>query len=123
MQRIVSMKATPHVPAVRPKKANVVIIPLPIEQTQLNTWFERDRQRVELLDARNDETIVEWWDEAVSEAVEDGFLSPRDYHSSAYHYAASVGLLPVVDVRQRKRIASRFDGVTSLLAVKSNTGG
>ena len=75
-----------------------MIRPLAIEQTRLETWFERDRQHVALIDSRNDETIVEWWDEAVSEAVEDGFLNPRDYRSSAYDYAASVGLLPIVSV-------------------------
>jgi len=73
-------------------------IPLPIKQTQLNTWFERDRQHVALLDARNDNTIVEWWDEEVSEAIEDGFLTSRNLHGSAYDYAASIGLLPVVEV-------------------------
>lgn len=70
----------------------------PIEQTQLSTWFERDRQCVALFDARNDNTLIEWWDSAVSEAVEDGFLNPRDYHSSAYEHAVQLGLLPVAGV-------------------------
>jgi hypothetical protein len=77
---------------------NCIVRALPIEQTQLNTWFERDRQHVALLDARNDNTIIEWWDEAVSEAIEDGFLTSRNLHGSAYDYAASVGLLPIVGV-------------------------
>jgi hypothetical protein len=70
--------------------------PLPIEQTRLETWFERDRQHVALIDSRNDETIVEWWDEAVTEAIEDGFLTSRNLHGSTYDYAASVGLLPII---------------------------
>ena len=92
------MKATANFPAVNPKKRAGIVTALPIEQTQLNTWFERDRQHVALLDARNDETIVEWWDETVSEAIEDGFLTSRNLHGSAYEYAASVGLLPIVGV-------------------------
>ena len=74
-----------------------MIIPLPLEQTSLNTWFERDRAHVELIDTRTDETIIEWWDEAVSEAIEDGFLNSRNLHGSAYDYAASVGLLPIIE--------------------------
>lgn len=57
----------------------------------IQTWFERDRAHVALYygtehDA-NDELIVEWWDEAVREAVEDGFLNPKDYLGSAIAYA------------------------------------
>lgn len=74
-----------------------MIRPLPIEETQIATWFERDRAHVALINNRTDETIVEWWDEAVSEAIEDGFLTSRNLHSSAYDYAASIGLLPVVE--------------------------
>ncbi len=80
-------------------------IPLPYEQTELRTWFERDRAHVHLLDSRTDETIVEWWDEEVAQAVEDGFLNhraficgrllrPKPLHQSAYEYAADHGLLP-----------------------------
>lgn len=62
-------------------------------KTEIHTWFERDRQRVELRDAETDETIIEWWDESVSEAVEDGFLDPSDWHGSALECAESYGLL------------------------------
>jgi hypothetical protein len=64
-----------------------------IEDTDLETWFERDRAHVELKDKRTDETIIEFWDEAVNEAVEDGFLNPRDYHTSCFEYADSLGLV------------------------------
>lgn len=67
---------------------------LRIDDTELLTWFERDRAHVELRNKLNDSTIVEWWDEDVSEAVEDGSLNPRDYHSPAYDYAEVCGLLP-----------------------------
>jgi hypothetical protein len=66
------------------------------EQTTIETWFERDRAHVELRDARNEETIVEWWDDAVAEAVEDGFLDSRDWNGSAYQYAREQVLLPVI---------------------------
>ena len=61
--------------------------------TELHTWFERDRAHVELRNADTDKTIIEWWDDAVAEAVEDGFLDPRDWEGSAKEYAASIGLL------------------------------
>ncbi|MHB8107995.1 MAG: hypothetical protein ACYDH4_11305 [Candidatus Cryosericum sp.] len=65
-----------------------------IGDTELHTWFERDRAHVELRDKRTDKTIIEWWDEAVGEAFEDGFLShKRGLKESAYEYAKDVGLL------------------------------
>jgi hypothetical protein len=69
---------------------------LHIDCTELHTWFERDRAHVELRSKLDDKTIIEFWDDAVSEAVEDGFLNPRDYHQSAYDYAKSLDLLPRV---------------------------
>jgi hypothetical protein len=55
------------------------------------TWFERDRQHVEL--RKDEKTILEFWDEAVSEAVEDGFLNPRDWEGSIIEYATYLGLI------------------------------
>lgn len=69
--------------------------PVRIEETELHTWFERDRAHVELRNTLTDTTIVQWWDGEVSEAIEDGFLSPRDYHQSAFEYAQTMGLLPI----------------------------
>lgn len=65
-----------------------------IDSTECRTWFERDRQHVNLVNKLTDETIIEFWDESVSEAIEDGFLNPRDYHQSAYDYAKYIGILP-----------------------------
>ena len=70
---------------------------LSIGDTELLTWFERDRAHVELRNKLDDSTIVEWWDGDVAEAIEDGSLNPRDYHSSAYDYADVCGLLPEVE--------------------------
>ena len=72
--------------------------------TRLETWFERDRAHVALVDADTDETIFELWDDAVFEAVEDGFLDHRAFlmgklmrpaalHSSMEDYARHLGLL------------------------------
>jgi hypothetical protein len=69
---------------------------LSIDETELLTWFERDRAHVELRNKLDDSTIVEWWDEDVAEAIEDGSLNPRDYHSTAYGYAEVCGMLPEV---------------------------
>ena len=70
---------------------------LSIGNTKLLTWFERDRAHVELRNKLDNSTIVEWWDGDVEEAVEDGSLNPRDYHSTAYEYADVCGLLPEVE--------------------------
>jgi hypothetical protein len=59
----------------------------------VNTWFERDRQHVHLFAGDENTTVLEWWDEAVSEAVEDGFLNPRDWLGSATEYAKSIGMV------------------------------
>ncbi|HEX5423265.1 MAG TPA: hypothetical protein VFW94_06930 [Candidatus Acidoferrales bacterium] len=66
--------------------------PQSISETKLETWFERDRSYVSL-QTLNDEPIIEWWDEAVSEAIEDGFLNPRSLHESAFDYAAHLRLV------------------------------
>lgn len=68
-----------------------------IDDTKLETWFERDRAHVALVDAATEQnTIVEWWDDDVNEAVEDGFLDTRNYHQSAYDYAKEHGMLKEV---------------------------
>jgi len=50
--------------------------------TDVETWFERDRAYVELKKSANDETLIELWDDDVNEAFEDGFLNRRDLHGS-----------------------------------------
>jgi hypothetical protein len=75
-------------------KTPQAIKPVSIDSTDCRTWFERDRQHVNLINKLTDQTIVEWWDESVSEAIEDGFLNPKDYHQSAYEYARHIGILP-----------------------------
>ncbi|MBX6334672.1 hypothetical protein IRY61_05040 [Candidatus Saccharibacteria bacterium] len=64
-----------------------------MKTVELHTWFERNRAHVELRDATTNETIIEWWDEEVFEAIEDGFLDPRDLESSAVAYAEAIGIL------------------------------
>jgi len=89
------------------KKAAKPGKPLNIDSTELHTWFERDRAHVELRNKLTDETIVEWWDESVHEAIEDGFLPDDAFimgklhnenalHTAAYDYAKEHGMLPTV---------------------------
>lgn len=70
--------------------------------TELHTWFERDRAHVELRDSTTANTIVEWWDEGVAEAIEDGYLPSKAFimgrlhsesmlHSAAVEYANEIG--------------------------------
>jgi hypothetical protein len=56
------------------------------EKTEIYTWFERDRAHIELRDKESQETLIEWWDNDAVSAVDDGFLSPGDFHQSAFDY-------------------------------------
>ena len=63
------------------------------DEIEVNTWFERDRAHVAL--TKNGETVVEWWDDDVQQAIEDGYLNPRDWKGSAIEYAKEMGLLGI----------------------------
>ena len=70
----------------------------PVEQfnrddCHVSTWFERDRQHVHLFCGDENTTVLEWWDEDVTDMVELGFLSPKDWEGSAIEYADSHGLI------------------------------
>jgi hypothetical protein len=48
----------------------------PCEHLKVAQWFERDRQHVSV-ETPSGHTVAEWWDEAVTEMVEDGFFRSR----------------------------------------------
>ena len=48
------------------------------ENTELHTWFERDRANVRLEDNNGDDAL-NLWDEEVYQALEDGFLSNKGF--------------------------------------------
>jgi hypothetical protein len=64
-------------------------------------WFERDRKNIRL-ETPNGREIFDLWDDAVDEAIEDGFLTtPRrlrptdeaDWQPHAVAYARNAGLI------------------------------
>lgn len=61
--------------------------------TSCHTWFERDRAHVELRNKKNDISILEFWDEQVSEAIQDGYLNIKKPHESMYDHAKQIGLI------------------------------
>lgn len=70
-------------------------------QFTCSTWFERDRANVTL--ERNGVEVFSLWDEAVAEAIEDGYLRIPNFHTRACDsewlpyliaYANEFGLLP-----------------------------
>jgi hypothetical protein len=67
-----------------------------VNNTELNTWFERDRASIILEDKASGKSIMEWWDEGVKEAQDDGFLGSdqRKWHEEAVDYANERGLKP-----------------------------
>ena len=85
------------------------------EPLHVATWFERDRAHVSLQDA-NDRPILEFWDEAVQEAVDDGFIKPRDWAGSMIEYATHLGIM-------RKRPANLGGGYEFQRGRKSNPKG
>lgn len=70
-----------------------------IDNTEFDTWSERDRDSVILKDKASGNSIMEWWDDAVEEAVTDGFLGrdKRNWHQDAVDYANEHGLKPKPD--------------------------
>lgn len=57
-----------------------------IEDTRIDTWSERDRAMVVLYLKKDDSILLEYWDQDVCDLVEDGFLSPKNWHKSAFEY-------------------------------------
>ncbi len=54
--------------------------PYTTSNTTLMAWFERDRAHVALVDKATEQvTILEWWDDAVFEAMSDGFIPHRAF--------------------------------------------
>lgn len=74
--------------------------PLTIADTRLETWFERDRKHVALINIHTDTTLVEWRDEDVDDAVDSGILEiggplrvgsvQRRLHESAFDHWRTV---------------------------------
>lgn len=64
------------------------------DNTEIHTWFERDRSHVELRCTETNKTIVEWWDDDCLQAFEDGYLPDSAfilgslYDETAIHIAA-----------------------------------
>lgn len=74
-------------------RRKIAVPTLAKSDTQINKWLERGGGYIALEDKKTGRSLIEWRDEAMDEAVEDGFLNPRDLHGSAYDYAADMGIL------------------------------
>lgn len=51
---------------------------LTLSDTTIAVWQERDRLHICLSRKSNDKTLVEWWDEDATSAIEDGFLNIKE---------------------------------------------
>ena len=68
------------------------------DNTTIETWFERDRRYVGLSNkameskdqTKRNTVIIEWWDEDITQLVEDGFLDSKRWHESAVEYANEI---------------------------------
>lgn len=90
LARVANRDARPRAKRSKPRRVT-------LEDTELHTWFERDRAHVELRDSHTGETIVEWWDDEVQQAIDDGFLPhfapDTALHRAAFEYAKHAGLI------------------------------
>jgi len=72
---------------------------LKLDDTELDSWFERDRGYIGLRDLRTGNMVIEWRDDELKHAIEDGFLpsfsrwSHDATHEAAYDYAKHIGLI------------------------------
>ena len=58
----------------------------------VSTWFERDRAYIALLD-EDERVIIEFEDEEVHQAIEDGFIDMRHLKKSLIEHAIGFGFL------------------------------
>jgi len=65
----------------------------PLSSLGCSTWFERDRQHVHLFSGDENTTVLELWDEQITEAVQDGFLDMRRVKASMIDMAGNAGLI------------------------------
>lgn len=64
------------------KKGKIV----PFNRTYIDHWSERDRAYIILYEKGTEKELFELWDDAVSDAISDGFIDPRNLHRSTYEY-------------------------------------
>jgi hypothetical protein len=55
------------------QRARTITIPK-ADDLIVETWAERDRQWVGVRDERSGELVMQWWDDEVSQMIEDGFF-------------------------------------------------
>lgn len=93
----------------------------------VTTHFERDNRNVDLylkVDGTNDSverSIHSWTDDEVDQAVEDGFLSAKDWTKGAYEYVRSVGILDGVEKEANERLAGIWNPVLDAAEAKQDT--
>ena len=69
-----------------------------MKNLHVSTWFERDRAYIALLDD-DDRVIVEFCDEEVNQAIEDGFIDMRHLKKSLIEHAVGFGFLTEEDAK------------------------
>lgn len=90
---------------------------IPQDATELVRWRKGNRSHVALRTAGSHKTIVSWWDEHVTAAIEAGDLEVSDMHTSAYKYAADHHLLPQIPVNSVGKKAALFNRAQTLTFV------
>lgn len=65
----------------------------PVARYLVESWFERDRAAVWILDDFTGKTVVEWWDESVQDMVEAGYFDMSNLEDSVLEYAKDMGII------------------------------
>lgn len=64
-------------------------------EVKVNTWSERDRNMISILDENVGHDLVTWFDEDAVALIEDGFIKPvggRNFEESVIAYATEIGV-------------------------------
>lgn len=81
-------------------------------EVDVSTWVERDRASVAVQEAKTGKVLVEWWDEDVAAAVEDGFfksdrpfgkLEGKTFERSVIEYADHLRIRPYAGRKKKAR--------------------
>lgn len=75
------------------------------DATELVRWAKDGRRHIALRVASTKRVVASWWDDHIDQALAAGDLDGEDMHTSAYHYAATKGLLPQASEGGKKHAA------------------
>lgn len=59
----------------------------------VSVWEERDRLHIHVHADDGQTTVIDWWDDAARELIEDGFVNARRLETSVLDYCEHLGVI------------------------------